>query len=91
MKRIHFIAIGGAVMHNLALEQVSNGREPNMRVRPNLDALARRKFSRSHVIEENEGAHHLAFPGREHPAHRESTQVFRLRLDDELDGGTRPA
>ena len=55
-------------------------------MRPDVDSVARSEVRRTHVIEENERTHPLAFLGRQHPAHLEFTQVLGLGLDHELDG-----
>lgn len=43
---------------NLAVEQIGDSRETNMRVRPDIDAFAWAEVGRSHVIEKDEGADH---------------------------------
>src|SRR5215510_4028575 len=44
---------------DLALEQVGYRGEADMGMRSHIDTLADQEFCRSHLIEENEGSHHL--------------------------------
>jgi hypothetical protein len=44
-------------VHDLAVEEVRHGREPDVRVRPDLDVLSRRDVERPHVVEEHERPH----------------------------------
>ena len=71
-------------VHDLAFEQVSDRRNTDVRMRPNLDALTGWKLCRTHVIEKDERAHHLLLRSRQHPANRELPQVFFLGFDDQL-------
>jgi len=50
-------------MHDLAREKVRECREPDVRVRPHVDAArqAARKLHGSHMIEEDERSYHLRF------------------------------
>ena len=47
-------------MHDLAVEQIGHGREPDMRVRPHIHIAryAGRKIHGAHMVEENERADH---------------------------------
>ncbi len=47
-------------VHDLALEQIGNRRDADVRMRPHGDALAGRKGRRAHVIEEHEWPNHAA-------------------------------
>ena len=72
-------------MKNFAVEQIRNRGKTNVRVRPNIDAVAGRKGGGSHVIEENERTYHSPYRRRQHAAHAETAQLFVSRLDDMLD------
>src|SRR5258706_134389 len=47
-------AAEAVAMHDLAVEQIGDGGEPDMRMRAYVDALAGAKLRRTHVIEEDE-------------------------------------
>src|SRR5579871_5269190 len=52
---------GGAeavAVNDLAVEKIGDGREPDMRMRPYIDAVAGAKHRRTEMVEEDEGAHH---------------------------------
>ncbi len=69
------IAQGVAVEH-LALKQIGHRGQIDMRVRPHINTLAGRKFSRPHVIEKDEWAHHALLRTRQRTPHDEATQVM---------------
>jgi hypothetical protein len=56
-----------------------------VRVRPDIDALAGRKYGWAHLIEKDEGTDHAAFGGWQDTAHSETAEIVLLRSDDELD------
>ena len=59
--RLDQLAVAQAVaMHDLAFEQVGDRREADVRMRPHVDAAARRKHGRAHVIEKHERPDHAA-------------------------------
>ncbi len=60
----HLFIPEAVAVHDLALEQVGYGRQANVWMRPHLDALARRKLGRPHVIEKDERAHHATLSRR---------------------------
>src|SRR4051812_45590046 len=69
-------------MHDFTVKQEGQRREPDMRVWPNVDALAVAQDGWSEMVEEDEGADH-ATPGvREGPAHREAAEIDAARHDD---------
>ena len=72
-------------MHERAFEQVRHGREPDVRVRPHVDALPRPEVRRSHVIEEDERTDGLQPHRGQHATHGEIAEVARPRFDDALD------
>ena len=64
-------------MHDLAVEQVGDGREPDVRMRPHVDCArdARREIDRAHVIEEHERSDHSARRRRQHASDLEAAEV----------------
>ncbi len=72
-------------MKNLALEQVRHRRQPDMGMRAHVDAATFDERRRAHLIEEDEGADHLALCGGQHAAHLETAEIPRARDDDLLD------
>ena len=79
-------AAEAVAVHDLAVEQERDGGEPDMRMRPHVDALAGAEFDRPEVIEEDERADHAAAHMRQCAAHREAAEVDAARHDDEVDG-----
>jgi hypothetical protein len=71
-------------MHDFAFKQIRYCGEANVWVGSNLYALARRKFSWTHVIEKHERPHHSAPGGWQYPPYGESTQVFLFGLNPQL-------
>ncbi len=72
-------------MHDLALEQVGDRRQADVRVRADVDPHARGEARRAHVVEEDEGADHaMGVEGQDAP-HLESAQVLAPGVDDEVD------
>ncbi len=70
-----------AVDHR-TLEQVGDGGEPDVRVRPDVVIGTRLHVDRAEMIEEQEWADALTTRGREHPAHDESTaEVVQFSVD----------
>ena len=73
-----------SVVHS-ATVKVGDRRETDVRVRPNVDALAGRKPGRAHVIEEYERADHPPRRRGQNPAHAEIAKVFLSRFDRQVD------
>src|SRR5690606_32139285 len=73
-------------MHHLAVEEIRDGREPDMRMRPDVDALTGEKLCRPHLVEKDEGSHHLPPRGRQRSAHLEAAEIARTRDDHVFDG-----
>ncbi len=73
-------------MLELAAEEVGDGREANMGMRPYVDAPARDELSRSHLVEEDERPDHLALRRRKRAANLEIADVARSRHDQGFDG-----
>ena len=74
-------------MHDLPIEQIGDGRESDVWMRPHVDAArdAGRKQGGSHVIEENERPHHASLCGWQDAADLESAEITAALLDDEFD------
>ena len=71
-------------MQNLTFEQISDGRQPDVRVRANIDARAWCKLRRPHVIEKNEGPDSLAPLVRQRAAHCKFAQIPGRRIDEQV-------
>ena len=74
-------------MHDLAVEQIGDGRQPDMRMRPDIDRprKAGREVHRAHVVEEDERADHAALGEGQDAPHFEAAEVAAARFDDEFD------
>ena len=70
----------------LALEEVGDGGEPDVRVRPHVDALAGDELRRPGLVEEDERPDHLPLRRRQRAAHLEAAEVAGARHDQRLDG-----
>jgi hypothetical protein len=77
----------GIAVHDGAGEEVGDGGQPDMRVRPHVQAIAEQELRRPHLVEEDERADHLLAPGGQGAPHLEAAEVGRLRQDGELDPG----
>ena len=74
-------------MADAAFEQVGDGREADVRMRPHLHALAGRQRHRPEMVEEDEGADGLAVAEGQHAAHGEAVaEIARATLDALQDG-----
>src|ERR1700734_190423 len=76
-------------MHDLAVEQVGDGGEPDMRVRPHVDAVAGLEHRRPEMVEEDERPDHARTPRRQRAMHLEAAEIDRARYDQLLDGVAR--
>lgn len=81
----HVRAKAVAVM-DLALEEIGQRREVDVRVRAHVDALVGQELGGAHLIEEDEGAYHLALLRGQGAAHLHFAQVDRAGDDQRLDG-----
>src|SRR5262245_28038099 len=72
-------------MHDLAVKQESQRREPDMRMGPDIDALAVPQYSRSKMVEEDERADHATLRVRQRPADRKTAEIDAARHDDLVD------
>ena len=73
-------------VHDLAVEQVGDGGEADVRMRAHVDAGADEKLGRPHLVEEDEGADHLPPRRRQRTAHGKAAEIAGARHDDLLDG-----
>src|SRR4029078_4476672 len=81
-------------MHDLALEQIRERGQADVRMRAHVDAArnAGRELDRSEVIEEDEPPDTAPLAEQEHASHGEAAEVAAARIDDEFDhGGLRRA
>src|ERR1700722_10718732 len=80
----HRIALAVA-MENASLEQVSDGRQPDMGMRPNIHPVAGEKLRGAHLVEKNEGPNHLAPTMRKRAANRKSAKIAHSGHDHEVE------
>ncbi len=73
-------------MHDLAVEQEGDGGEPDMRMRPHVDALAALELGRPEMVEEDERADHAPAAVGQGAAHGESAQIDTARNNHQFDG-----
>ncbi len=64
-------------MHDFAVEQIGDGGEPDMRVRPHVDAVAGAEHRRSEMIEEDERPDHARARRRQRAMHLEAAEIDR--------------
>ena len=69
----------------LALEEVGDGGELDVRMGPDVKALTRREARRTHVVQEDEGADKAALRRRQDAADGEASEVAGARPDAKLD------
>src|SRR4051794_21588946 len=78
-------------MLNRAAEQIGNGRQVDVRVRPHIHALAWCKLRRTELIDENERPDHCSRLGWQGAPHIETAQIVRAGRDGESEEITHPA
>src|SRR5690242_9974518 len=72
-------------MHHAPIKQIGHCGEPDVRVRPDIQALTRHELHRAHLIEEDKRSHHLALTVGERAAdHEPIAEVADARHDHEL-------
>src|SRR5262249_46231138 len=79
---------GGAkavAMHDLSVKQERDGGEPDMGMRPHVDALALAQHGGAEVVEENEWADHASAGMGEGALHRKAAEIEAARHDHELE------
>ncbi len=73
-------------MQDLAVEQVGDGGQADVRMGPHVDALAGPEVGRTHVIQEDERPHHPPRRVGQHALHLEpSAEVPAAALDDSFE------
>src|SRR3546814_15691023 len=75
------------LFRSAAFEHIGHRGQVDMRMRPHIDALPRRKLCRSSLIKEYEGSHHRPLLRRSRTVHAEITQIMGGRGDRLSDGG----
>src|SRR5450631_3206907 len=79
------VALAVAV-HDAAVEQIGHGSEPDMGMRAHVHALAGHELHRSEMIEEYEGADHLALAMRQRATHLETiAEIAGARYDHQFE------
>ena len=83
---LDFLDVALAVaVHDAAVEQIGDGGKPDMRMRAHVHALAGHELHRAEMIEEDEGADHLALAVRQRAAHLKSVaEIAGARHDDKF-------
>ena len=74
-------------VEDLAVEEIRHRREPDVRMRPHVEPLARREARRPHVVEEDERPDHLLRDRRQHAPDGEAADVARVGAEEVLDRG----
>ena len=72
-------------VHDLAVEQIGDGGEPDMRVRPDVDAVAGLEHRRAEMVEEDEGSDHARAGRRQRAMDLKAAEIDRARYDQLLD------
>ena len=65
----HLVGADAVAVLKLALIKVSDGAQPDMRMRAHIDAALVDELGRSHLVEEDERTDHLAVGGRQSATH----------------------
>ena len=73
-------------MPDLAVEEIGDGRQPDMRMRPDVERLVGAQDRRTHAVEEDERADQPALRGRQRAAHLEAADVLGVGDHHQLDG-----
>ncbi len=73
------------LVQDRSAEEIGDGSETDMRMRPDIDALARGEAGRSHLVQEDERADHLSFGDRQDAGDFEAAEIASPRRDDGLD------
>ena len=81
----HLVGAEAVAVLELAAEEIGDGGEPDMRMRPHVDALAGQELRRPRLVEEDERPDHLPLRRRQRPAHLEAAEVAGARDDQRLD------
>ena len=79
----HAVAKGIPVV-KAAVEEISDRRQTNVRMRPDIDAATSGKRSGPHMIPENERADHTSGISRQNPVYRKSPDIDRARNNNQF-------
>ena len=74
-------------MHDLALEEIGHRREPDVRMRPDVDPLAGSKPRRTHVVEEHDRPDAPPRGRGQQARDGEAAEIARASFDDRRDQG----
>ncbi len=83
--RDDLVGAGAVAVMEVALEQVGDRAEADMRMRPHVDALAGQQLGRPGLVEEDERPDHLPLRRRQGAPDLEAAKVARARDDEGLD------
>lgn len=75
---------GQGAVQDLTGEQIGDGGDADVRVRPDVDALRGGQVRRAHVVEEDPRPDHPALPVGQGTPDREAAEIPATRLDDQL-------
>ena len=73
-------------VHDLAVEQIGDGRQADVGMRPHIHAGRRRGTRRPHLVEEEKGPDHLPLRRGQRSPHLEAAEVTGAGHDHRLDG-----
>jgi hypothetical protein len=73
-------------VHDLAVEQVGDGRQADVGMGPHVHARSQQELGGTHLVEEDEGAHHLPLRGGQGSPHLEAAEIPGAGHDHGLDG-----
>ncbi len=83
----HLLVAERVAMRDLAVEEVRDRRQADVRMRPHIGRARHRsgEFERPKVIEEDERADHATLRERQHAADLEAAEIARPRRDQQID------
>src|SRR6478736_763633 len=73
-------------VHDLAIEEIRDGREPDMGMRSDIHPGPEQELGWPHLVEEDERANHLALSRRERAADLEAAKIAGARHNHGFDG-----
>ena len=82
----HRVRADAVAMLDRAFEQIGDRGEVDVRVRPDVHALAGRKPRRAELVDEDERADHRPLARRQGPVDLELAEVVGDRRDDQFQG-----
>src|SRR5262249_7714556 len=69
-------------VNDFTIKQVGHGGEPDVRVGPDVEAVAGAEFGWTEMVEENEGANHSCARRRQRTTHSKVTEINGARHDN---------